>query len=67
MRGGGVTRCFFFLPELGDFLSEEGFGQRGISAGGGFWPEGGFCRSGVLAGGWFCPVPIDNNGGYTKY
>ena len=34
---------------------------------GGFWAKEDFCRSGVSAGGVFCPVPIDNNGGYTKY
>ena len=62
----------FFIG--GDFLSEGSFGQRGIFAGGEFWPEGGgglleggFGRRGVLPGGWFCPVPIVNNGGYTKY
>ena len=48
---------FFFTG--GGFLSEGGFGQRGIFAGGGFWPEGfflpegGFCQRGVLDGGGF--------------
>ena len=36
-------------------LPEGGFGRRG------FWSEGVFCPDG------FFPVPIDNNGGYTKY
>ena len=53
----------FFFSAGGSFLSERGFGQRGIFAGGGFgW-------RGVLSGGGggVCPVPIDNNGGYTVY
>ena len=60
-----LTRCFFFAGG-GHFVW------------GGFWPEGNFCRrsvlagGGVLVGGGFCPegffpVPIDNNGRYTKY
>ena len=51
-------------------MSEEGFGQRGIFAGGGFWPEvffwpegvlagGGFWSEGGFVGGGFCPVPHD--------
>ena len=65
----------------GGFWPERGFCRRGFLARGGFWLDGGFCRRGVLAGGGFSskrvgvcpegflffPVPIDNNGGYTKY
>ena len=48
-----LTRWNFFAG--GGFLSEGGFGQRGIFAGGfffaggGFWSEGGFVRRGVLS------------------
>ena len=52
---------FFF------FLSEGAFCLRGVLARGGFLQEGGFGRRRVLSGGGFCPVPIDNNDGYTKY
>ena len=65
-----MTRCFF-LPEgafclrgvlaRGGFLQEGGFVRRRGFAGGGVWPEAGFCPEG------FFPLPIDNNGGYTKY
>ena len=67
----GVDKMFFFAG--GGFLSEGGFGQRGIFAGGGFWPQGVLPEGGALVGGGFlleegfCPVPIDNNSGYTKY
>ena len=55
-EGKGVDKMFFFVW-------------------GGFWPEGDFWRRGEgggVAGGGFCPevffpIPIDNNGGYTKY
>ena len=74
------TFCLRGVLARGGVLQEGSFGQReggvcwrGFLAGGGFWSEGGFGRRGVLAGGGvlsgggFCPVPIDNNGGYTKY
>ena len=61
---------FFFG---GGFLSEGGFGRRrgfrwrGVLAGGGVLLEFFFLAGGgVLSGVGFCPVPIDNNGGYTK-
>ena len=53
---------FFFAG--GGFLSEGGFGQRGIFAGGGFWPKGGFCRRGVLAGGGFWSEGVLSGGGF---
>ena len=61
----------FFRLGLGGFLQEGGFGRSGLVCRRGF-AGGGFGRRGVLVGGGVCPegffpVPIDNNGSYTKY